>query len=341
MHIVPSFPPNDFVVKDMEYSEDIGKVKTLLISTGQGDKKSNILSTLLNIVRTAYKILKIRPDVVHCHFMTSTMGAVLVPIPTVVTIHESYNWYSPIWRALLSITTRRCSTIFVSEYNRDYWRTLLKKDDTVIYHAIDTDEYAPQRFDSKLRAQLLAELKADYLVFSMGANEPRRGLHLALEAASILRERGINIGVVLRGYGGRASYSATLERMVGQLDVPTKILKKRLSDEEMASLFASVDVFVRPTIVESFGLAVLEAQACGTPVVVTDCCSLKEVFGQSSLTFSPKDPIDLADKMELILTDKKLREKHIQLGLKNAEELSWRRKIQSYLQVYSKAIGRS
>ncbi|NHJ14706.1 MAG: glycosyltransferase [Candidatus Thorarchaeota archaeon] len=339
LHIVPSFPPNDFVLKDMAYSEKIGGIETIVISTGQGDKKANILATLRNTILTAFRILRIRPHVIHCHFMTSTLPASLVPIPAVVTIHESYNWYSLLWRSILKISTKSCKTIFVSEYNREYWNPVLGREETVIYHAIDNKEYTPGARDAKLREALQTEMNVNYLLFTMGVGEPRRGLHITLKAASILRGRGVNVGVIMRAYGGQAIYRDGLARVAKELDVPTKMLSTRLTDSEMASLFASVDAFIRPTVVESFGIAVLEAQACGTPAVVTNCCSLKEVFGDSSLTFNPGDALDLANQIEVILTDDEAKAKIRKLGLENAKRLSWNRKIKSYLQVYFDAIG--
>jgi glycosyltransferase involved in cell wall biosynthesis len=232
-----------------------------------------------------------------------------------------------------------CKTIFVSEYNRAYWNPVLGRSKTVIYHAIDREEYTPTVFDAQLRKSLKDELNAQYLIFTMGVGEPRRGLHLVLKAASILRGQGVNVGVIMKAYGGQAIYRDSLERVARSLEVPTKMLSARLSNSEMAALFASVDIFVRPTVVESFGIAVLEAQACGTPAVVTDCCSLKEVFGDSALTFKPHDALDLANQIDLVLKDEAVRRKYRQLGLENAKRLSWTRKIKSYLQVYFEAIG--
>jgi len=256
----------------------------------------------------------------------------------VVTIHESYSWLTFVWRTLLKLTTRRCRIIYVSNHNRGFWIPILQKEGTVIYHAIDTSQYNPSAFSGALRDSIKAELKVDYLVFTMGVLEPRRGLHLAIKAAHVLRNKGINVGVVLKGYGGQASYAAGIESLASKLEVPLMAITTRLTDSEMASLHASVDAFVRPTTVESFGIAVLESQACGTPTIVTDCCSLKEVFGDSSLLFEPMNHVDLARQMELVLTDSSIRKEYREKGLKHAAQLSWSRKVREYLATYLSAI---
>ena len=339
LHIIPSYPPNEFVLKDMEFSRKIANIDAFVLGFNQGQKKANIFSTLLNIILCALRILRIRPNVIHCHFLLPTLASAFLPIPKVVTIHESYNWYSSFWCSIFKITSRFFKTIFVSKYNRDYWKPVLGREETVIYHAIDRSYYNKNCYNENYRNSLLNEVGVDYLIFSMGVSEPRRGLHFAIKASSILRKKGYNIGLILRSYGGKSEYRHHLEQLSNNLGVPTKFVKERLPEKGMARLFASVDVFLRPTIVESFGIAVLEAQACGTPCIVTDCCSLKEVFGKSALTFIPQNPQDLANQIEKVLMDKHVKEKYIELGLQNANNLSWHQKINAYLKVYHDAIN--
>jgi alpha-1,6-mannosyltransferase len=210
----------------------------------------------------------------------------------------------------------------------------LNKQGTVVYHAIDTAGYNPEGNTDEVRRSYLTKLGSSSFVVSLGSMTPVRGLHLVVLAAAEVRKKGIDLGVVLKGYGGDPQYTKRVERLAERLEVPTLIITSFISDEDMASMIASADVFVRPTSVESFGIAVLEAQACGTPAIVSDCCSLKEVFRDSSLRFKLRDPNDLAERITEILKDESLRNHLIEAGLENARKLSWVKKIKSYLKVY-------
>jgi glycosyltransferase involved in cell wall biosynthesis len=336
LHLVPSLPPSDFVRKDMEYTQRITGIQPAVMETGKAYGRSII--SLFFIFVQALKILRHRPDVIHCHFMAGTLTKALVPIPAVVTVHESHNYYSSIWRAILRITTRMCKIIYVSHYSHDYWSRFLDKDGTIVYHAINTDEYSPRNYSEDVRQAYLKELGSKHLIFTMGALESRRGLHLPLMAARILRERGLDVGVVIKGYGGSHSYGRKLERYAEKNEIPLLLVMRFLPKDEMLQLQASVDIFVRPTIVESFGLAVLEAQASGVPTVVSDCCSLKEIFAGSSLLFVSKNEADLADGIECILASPRLREFLIESGRKLAQSLSWENKIAAYMDCYIRAI---
>ncbi len=340
LHLVP-VSVSDFVRKDMDYLERHAPVETSVMKIGWSGRRHLGLSlvSLIRMLISSLKVWKQRPDVIHAHFLRSALTAAASGYPSVLTMHDSHDELPIFWRTLLKIAVRRCSIIYVSNYNREYWTPILEKQGTVVYHAIDTDGYSPADNTDEIRESYLSKLGTSSFVVSMGAMTPVRGLHLVVQAASEVRKRGIDLGVVLKGYGGNPQYTRRVEKLATKLGVPTIIITSIISDEDMASMIASADVFVRPTSVESFGIAVLEAQACGTPAIVTDCCSLKEVFRDSSLRFKQRDPLDLAERLVEILSDDNLRSKLVAAGLENARRLSWERKIKSYLQVYRDAMS--
>ncbi|MHA1389342.1 MAG: glycosyltransferase [Candidatus Thorarchaeota archaeon] len=339
LHLVPA-TVSDFVRKDMEYLERYGPVKTSVMRIGWSGRR-HIIASFLSLIRMMLRSLEVRrrrPDVVHAHFFLSALTASMCGIPAVVTIHDSHDSMSIYWRALFKIALRRCSIIFVSNYNRECWEPILNRKGNVIYHAIDMAEYSQKTDSQKTRESYLERLGTELFVVSMGAMTPIRGLHLVVQAAAEVRKRGIDVGVVLKGYGGDPQYTKRVEKLASRLGVPIIIVTSFIPDEEIASMIAAADVFVRPTSVESFGIAVLEAQACGTPVIVSDCCSLREVFHDSSLRFKLRDPPDLAERIIEVLSSENLSSKLVAAGLENARNLNWERKISSYVHVYRNAI---
>lgn len=91
-------------------------------------------------------------------------------------------------------------------------------------------------------------------------------------------------------------------------------------DEQMSALYSAANVFAFPTLYEGFGIPVLEAQVCGTPVLTSKCTALPEVGGDAALYADPYSIEEIADNLERLMTDEKLRTELIQkdLLMKNA-----------------------
>ncbi len=119
---------------------------------------------------------------------------------------------------------------------------------------------------------------------------------------------------------------------------PNIILTDFVSDEELRALISGSLAFVFPSLYEGFGLPPLEAQALGVPVISSNSSSLPEVLGESALYFDPKKPEAIAQAMEKILTDTKLRTELIEKGRENVKRFSFQRMSQEILDIYAKIV---
>jgi glycosyltransferase involved in cell wall biosynthesis len=106
-------------------------------------------------------------------------------------------------------------------------------------------------------------------------------------------------------------------------DTTRIILKKSVSEYELAMLYNCAELLVFPSLYEGFGLPPLEAMACGLPVVCSDRTSLPEVCGDAALMFSPDNIPDMLDKINLCLNDSSKRTSLRNKGLKRAEKFNW------------------
>ncbi len=122
-----------------------------------------------------------------------------------------------------------------------------------------------------------------YLLY-VGALEPRKGLDVLTQAFAAARERGLTAELVVAGDG------PLREELRGPGVVPCG----RVSDEELAALYAGARATVLPSLLEGFGFTPLESLAAGTPVVVSDLPSLRETLGDAALVVPPGDPEALA-----------------------------------------------
>lgn len=109
-------------------------------------------------------------------------------------------------------------------------------------------------------------------------------------------------------------------------------------DEDLLALYNNAEAFVFPTHSEGFGLPGLEAMSAGTPVVCSDIPVLHEVYDGAALYFNPRDPNDIAEKIKLILSNKKLRAQLINKGRRQVKKYSWRKMAEETLVVYAKAL---
>jgi len=340
LHVVPWEPPSDFVLKDMQYLRSIGGIETGILTVGAMGQSwvGEELISLMRMVKRSRRIDEFRPDVVHCHFLVSLIGTLFCHYPVVVTTHDSCDVYGRLSRALIKRMAVGAILIHVSDYNRRYWAPRLGKSGDVVYHAIDTSFYNPHRRNERIRSRVCEFLGSEKWVMTMGPLEYSRGHHAVLDALSRLARRGEAPGLVVKGYGGGERYARFLCERAQELNVPLLLIRQKMPDSVLASLLASSDAFIRPTTRESFGIAVLEAQACGVPTLVNNCCSLSEVFGSSSMLFNIENTFDLAEKIGLIVNNDSVRTELIGSGLENAAKLTWDRKIESYARIYNKAL---
>lgn len=109
-----------------------------------------------------------------------------------------------------------------------------------------------------------------------------------------------------------------------------------IRDEDMAALYAMSQVFLFPSLSEGFGMPLVEAMACGTPVVTSSTSCLPEVAGDAAILVDPTKPDQIASAILSLTTDEKLREDRIAAGLQNARRFSWRNTAESVLGIYQK-----
>ena len=111
------------------------------------------------------------------------------------------------------------------------------------------------------------------------------------------------------------------------------------SDEGLVKAYQHADVFVLLSLYEGFGLTVLEAMACGTPVVCSICSSLPEVAGSAALMVDPRNAVQAADAIVRVLEDAKLAADLREKGVRQAAKFTWTRTATMTLKAYEHAVN--
>ncbi|HKN87930.1 MAG TPA: glycosyltransferase family 1 protein, partial [Nitrospiraceae bacterium] len=111
-----------------------------------------------------------------------------------------------------------------------------------------------------------------------------------------------------------------------------------LSLEDLRMLYSNADVFAFPSLYEGFGMPVLEAMACGTPVITSKTTSLPEVAGDAAVLVNPEDAEELADAILRVLDDASLHSQLRARGVERAKQFTWQRAAQQTFAVYRQIV---
>ena len=108
---------------------------------------------------------------------------------------------------------------------------------------------------------------------------------------------------------------------------------------ELPGIYALSTIFLYPSLRESFGIPMLEAMACGTPVITSNTSSMPEIAGDAALFIDPLKPEEITENMFKLLSDPVLRSNLVASGLEQAKKFTWRNMALEVLQVYSKVMS--
>ena len=175
---------------------------------------------------------------------------------------------------------------------------------------------------------------------TVGTLEPRKNLRRLLDAwarlpASLRRERSLLVA------GGRGWGSETVAGVIARRpELAAVRLLGEVSDGDLAALYSAAEAFAYPSLAEGFGLPVVEAMACGAPVLTSDRSATAEVAAGAALLVDPEDVLAISRGLADLLGDPAERDRLGRLGAERAAELSWRRAARETLELYRRLADR-
>lgn len=198
---------------------------------------------------------------------------------------------------------------------------------------------APRRIFRRLDPAQTAEPRRrlgieDNFILFVGTVEPRKNLQRLLQAfEQITRSTSLSPQLVIAGGEGwlMDDFAAGI-RSRGLAD--RICLTGYLNDEDLCALYSSCRVFVYPSLYEGFGLPLVEAMACGAPVVTSDIPSIRETVGNSARCADPLSVDSLASAIIELVADEKINQQFSQAGLQQVQKLGWEQTALKTWQVY-------
>jgi len=268
-------------------------------------------------------------------FHTSDWAEPSSSCPRVTTVHDLVfkKYPSTVDPLILSTQTKRLKKI-VAEGTHVIADSLSTKIDLVeiyglaetkidvIYPGLDPI-YKPQSLKEIERVKTKYRLPKDYIL-SLGKDEPRKNLERLIKACD-----GLSYPLVLTGQSGWGKQSES----VGSSIIRTGYIE----DADLPGLYSGAHVFAYPSLYEGFGFPVLEAMACGTPVVTSNISSLPEIVGDAGILVDPLS-IDLIKQGILHIGEE--RGKYINLGIARAQNFNWESTAKQVMEVYEKIKNR-
>jgi glycosyltransferase involved in cell wall biosynthesis len=179
-------------------------------------------------------------------------------------------------------------------------------------------------------------LRAPYVLF-VGADVPRKNVFRLLEAyAAVRRDAGIQAPLVMVGPPPpttRATKATALRLALG-----AEIRRLQwVPDDDLPVLYSAATCLAYPSLAEGFGLPILEAMACGTPVLTSACSAMPEVAGDAALLVDPRSTEQIAAGLVRLLTEPDLRDELRSRGLARAREFTWERAARATEAAYREA----
>jgi glycosyltransferase involved in cell wall biosynthesis len=295
-----------------------------------------------------FQLSRVAADV--CHF-TNSVGSWWTPCPSVVTIHDTTLWLFPKYhprRRLLAMrpfiplgASRAKAIIAVSHATkRDVVRTLKvpERKVHVIYEA-PARHFRPLPRGEALEAVRRKHGLPESFVLYVGTIEPRKNLARLLEAFELLRRDGFGSHALVM-VGSPGWKDGAILRNIERLRLRGAVrLLGHTSAEDLVALYNLADVLAFPSLYEGFGLPVVEAMACGTPVVTSPNGSLAEIAGTAAELVDPTQVENIAAGLRSVLSDPDRRAALRTAGLAQAARFSWEATAAQTRQVYESVLG--
>ncbi len=290
------------------------------------------------------QLYKANLDLMH---FTHFNSPILYFKKSIVTIHDITPFFFPGhkmkslirkigFRAVFFSSVKKASKVIaVSESTKKdiikYFKINENKIE-VIYEGVDGQfKLTPQYLSDELTKKYKITKP---FIFYTGVWRNHKNLVGLIKAFGIVKNK-YKLDYQLALGGEEDPYYPEIRKTWEELGLENDIIRVGFIDQKELDLFYNIaEVFVIPSFREGFGLVGLEAMACGTPVVASKTTSLPEILGEAAIYFDPRNPQEMAEKIKLVLTDKKLYNELIEKGFRQVKKYSWEKMGEETKKIY-------
>ncbi|VVB89281.1 Trehalose synthase [uncultured archaeon] len=313
-----------------------------ILSNLKRSKLTRIQSPLLFLSELYYAIRIINEekiDIVHSHWIPNGLvGAFCKKIlnkPLIVSVHGSdliflNNGFLKYLGLFILKNCDLCSVNSTATRDSVISKKIVKKL-KIIPMGVDLNLFNPDTV-SKINKTPITD---DLVILTVGRLSEEKGIKFLIEAMPAILKDIPAVKLMIVGDGPERK---NLEQIVKRYDLTNVIFVGTVLNEDMNKFYKKADVFVLPSLREGLGVVLLEAMACGIPVIGSNIGGITDIIRnkENGLLVEPENPKDIADKIIMLLSEEKLKQKFSKNGLETVKEkFSWDVVINRFVEVYN------
>ena len=292
-------------------------------------------------------------EVLHC---TSNTAPVNTDIPLVVTLHDiiymeksypeilsgsgtTYQKFGNAYRRMIvpKIIKKSKKIITVSNFEKNRISEFfgIQGDPrlTAVYNGVSA-HFKPVTDVAELARVKMKYSLPDQFFFFLGNTDPKKNTKGTLKAYSdYVNKTGNDTKLVMLDYD-RQELAKLLEEINDKELIGRIVLTGYVVNTDLPAIYCQSELFLYPSLRESFGIPMLEAMACGIPVITSNTSSMPEVAGNGAFIIDPFKPEEITDAMIRLTEDQQMREILVKKGIARASEFSWKAMAQNVADIY-------
>jgi len=297
---------------------------------------------------------------IHCDLLHSLNSELplLHNIKSVVTIHDlKYIKYPQLLKSPLNIKSTYLKYIFkqgarkatkiiaISESTKKDIINILKIPENkikTIYEASNLGLYSKKNPKPNNEIVKRYKIKKPYFLY-VGAKRPHKNLMGLLKAFSIFKQKydKWNSKLVIVGIKNSYNTSSLLNEAKKINIMNDLIITGFVFDQDLRALYSEAEIFLLVSFYEGFGLPILEAMECKTPVITSNISSMPEIAGDATLLVNPYNFEEIANKMNEIMSSNNLKNELIKRGSERIKKFSWRITAEETLKIYKEILEKN
>ena len=202
----------------------------------------------------------------------------------------------------------------------------------VVTHLAAKDIFTPRGLEEQNRVLEKYKIPHDF-IFSLGSNEPRKNIGTLVRAYMNLSENVKNVHHLVIA-GGAGWLNSDTDSLIESQNSPQIHRIGYIDEQDLPALYSAACAFVYPSLYEGFGLPILEAMSCGTPVITSNTASMPEISGDAAFFFDPANDHQLTALLFDVMGNENLRKELSRKGIDRARQFSWDKTARATLKIY-------
>jgi glycosyltransferase involved in cell wall biosynthesis len=293
-------------------------------------------------------------DVLHC---TSNTAPIFSDIPIVTTLHDiiymeksylqilkssatPYQKFGNIYRKMIvpKVMKKSRMVITVSNYEKERISEFFRLEDghklSAVYNGVG-NHFRPVTDKTELNRIKEKYNLPEKFFFFLGNTDPKKNTKGTLKGVSdFLKKSSSDYKLVMLDYD-KAELNKILEDIGDPKMMDKIVLTGYVKNTDLPAIYSLCEIFLYPSLRESFGIPILEAMACGVPVITSNTSSMPEVSGGASYLVNPFKSEEITTAIETVLQNAELKNDLVEKGLSQHKKFSWANSAQEVLNLYN------